>query len=243
MPKPRSSDAGNKAWFRFIFRRERPTNEDGTLIEVDDNEDEDQAAVEADEDDAEGETNGSDPHTSSSNATAPPPSRQPLQPTPALLMRFTTGQILSLLHHLPYWITIPLDTSSASSSSASAPAHAMPPILSQWAFALLAKLDTRLVSDDISTLRTLARASIASIAMRRMRLVDTDGQGEGEDEGEEQMAEAEAGAWTVVNIVAGLWGQRDLWEAAEEDLGRIPRRTAATATELDPAAAAPAATK
>lgn len=210
MPKPRSSDAGNKAWFRFIFGRERPTDQNGEMIEVDDDE-----GPEGEEDAEEKvEAQGGEDEAGSSTA------RPPLQPTSSLLTRFTTGQILSLLHHLPYWFTIPLERQSVDAPSAHPPA--IPSLLSQWCFALLAKLDTRLVSDDISTLRTLARASIAAVAMRRLQLSEqTDDQA---NEGEDAEQKAEAGAWTVVNIVAGLWGQTDLWESAEEDLGRIPRR-------------------
>lgn len=213
VPKARSGDLGNKAWFKYIFRRDRPTNEDGEVL-LDDDEDhqhEESEAHNADGDleSAPAEAPSRPPQDSASqNSTA-------VQPNPDVLARFTTKQILSLLSHLPYWITIPLSEHERKDTFTQS---ALPPILSQWCFATLAKLDTRLVSDEISILRTLARACIASIALRRRRLTAS---AQVNVEGKAISRSAETGAWIVVAIVAGLWGQSDLWEAAEQDLASV----------------------
>ncbi|CAO1625378.1 unnamed protein product [Jaminaea pallidilutea] len=210
LPKPNSTDRGNKAWFRFVFQQERPTNEFGELVEGDD-----------DDQDDKNEDEGATADSALGTASA---AIEPLQPTPALLLRFATSQELSLLAHLPYWIPIPLPHQPNDPNADPRSQPATPPILSQWSFALLSKLDTRLDSEQISVLRTLARANIAAIALRRTRIaqaLQTDARMIVDDDREEEM---EAGAWTTIAIIAGVWGQSDLWEAAEDDLVKVPIR-------------------
>lgn len=210
LPKPSSTDRGNKAWFRFVFQQERPTNEFGELVEGD-----------GDDQDDKNEDEGANPDSALGTASA---AIEPLQPTPALLIRFTTAQELSLLAHLPYWIPIPLPNQPNDPHTDPRSQPATPPILSQWSFALLSKLDTRLDSEQISVLRTLARANIAAIALRRTRIAQAlqlDATMTVDDDQEEEM---EAGAWTTIAIIAGVWGQSDLWEAAEDDLVKVPLR-------------------
>lgn len=71
----------------------------------------------------------------------------------------------------------------------------------QWLFALLAYLDERLVGDDISRLRTVARACL--FALRKHRSLPV-----------EHNIESELGYWMIVCIVAGVWAQHDLWDDA-----------------------------
>lgn len=137
----------------------------------------------------------------------------PLEPTPALLARFTVSQILSVLTAIPYWIALRVSSPPLEVSASSTSRPAIDPLISRWCFSLLAKLDRRLTSDEISILRVLARACIAAISLRRAELKGT--------ESPRTEQEEESGAWIVVAIITGVWGQSDLWMDAEEDLGRI----------------------
>ncbi|CAO1630198.1 unnamed protein product [Parajaminaea phylloscopi] len=215
LPKASFTDSGNSAWFRFIFRQQRTASTREVLI--------------GDEEGGDTEGPNAGGHGADESLLGPvdvefdaPSHRPPIYPTPVIMAKFTNKQILSLLSHLPYWITLPLPAERAvplTSEQSDALGPAMPPILSQWCFAAMAKLDRWLVSDEISILRTLARASIASIALRRRRVLASY---PGASPSMVIDQKAESGAWTVVAIVAGLWGQNDLWEAAEQDLATIP---------------------
>lgn len=109
------------------------------------------------------------------------------------------------------------------------------------------------MSEEISTLRTLARACVAAITLSRIRrkalssrssmkqtqlppgaaTEKAEGERRDKDEEEEQVVQEdeeeeekrmrrdEAGAWMVVAIVAGVWGQSDLWEDARTDMKRV----------------------
>lgn len=77
---------------------------------------------------------------------------------------------------------------------------------SQWLFALLAHLDERLVGDDVSILRQLARSCLHRIVRSRVNrlpsetvLIDM---------------QTERGCWMIICVIAGVWGQYDLLEDA-----------------------------
>ncbi|UZJ52603.1 hypothetical protein CBS101457_001923 [Exobasidium rhododendri] len=127
------------------------------------------------------------------------------EPNEALLHRFSTSQILSLLGVLPYWFTQP-HTSAADSQG-----QAIDPFHSRWLFSLLAHLDDQLVGDDINVLRILARACLACIVQSRF----TKSVGE-QEEGD--TLRHELGAWMIICAIAGVWGQHDLWEESRHDL-------------------------
>ncbi|SPO31950.1 uncharacterized protein UTRI_06674_B [Ustilago trichophora] len=152
------------------------------------------------------------------------------EPSGPLLLRLSTEQILALLEAFPYWIahrvTIP---DGQSKKEDRREGEVLQPLHARWLFALLMKLDGRLVSEEISVLRTLARACVAAITLSRIRRKalssrkKEDGCRAGEEaEIEEQrMRRDEAGAWMVVAIVTGIWGQSDLWEDARVDMRRV----------------------
>lgn len=81
---------------------------------------------------------------------------------------------------------------------------------SQWLFALLAHLDERLVGDDISVLRQLARSCIYRIAKSRNYRKNI-------DEGLIDM-ENEQGCWIIICVIVGVWGQYDLLDDARTAL-------------------------
>ncbi|WFD32500.1 hypothetical protein MSPP1_003548 [Malassezia sp. CBS 17886] len=132
----------------------------------------------------------------------------------ALISRMDTDHTLKLLQMLRKWIQQPHFT--ASSRTALHPAHA------QWIFFLLARLDRRLTGEQIAVLRSLARTcAMCIIRLRgaRARALAPDAVAMGAD-----TLKQESGAWVVVTIVAGVWGQTDLWEetrrqVASEDVG------------------------
>lgn len=91
-----------------------------------------------------------------------------------------------------------------------APNHhrtALHPIHSQWLFALHARLDPRLAGEEMASLRALARACMASIGHVRKHAPR-------EPASEYTRLHREAGAWMILTIVAGAWGQHDLWGEA-----------------------------
>ncbi|SJX66610.1 uncharacterized protein SRS1_16832 [Sporisorium reilianum f. sp. reilianum] len=150
------------------------------------------------------------------------------EPSASLLLRLGPDQMLALLEAFPYWIahriTIP---DSQTKASERVGGEVLQPLHARWLFALLLKLDGRLVSEEISVLRTVARACVAAITLSRIRRkalrsrVAKEG-GEAGDDGEEaRMRRDEAGAWMIIAIVAGVWGQSDLWEDAAGDMKRI----------------------
>ncbi|TKY86875.1 hypothetical protein EX895_004163 [Sporisorium graminicola] len=165
------------------------------------------------------------------------------EPSATLLLRLNTEQMLALLEAFPYWIahrvTIPDSQTKPSERSSG---EVLQPLHARWLFALLLRLDGRLVSEEISTLRTLARACVAAITLSRIRRkavrsraskqqgdvraeADHHDQGPvrigGGDEETVRMRRDEASAWMIIAIVAGVWGQSDLWEDAMGDMERI----------------------
>lgn len=79
---------------------------------------------------------------------------------------------------------------------------------SRWLFALLAHLDDRLASEEIGTLRVLARACVTLVRRAlEFRPTLTEGQVDGT-----------AGCWMVFAAVTSVWVQKDLWQDAEDIL-------------------------
>ncbi|SPO31837.1 uncharacterized protein UTRI_06674 [Ustilago trichophora] len=153
------------------------------------------------------------------------------EPSGPLLLRLNTEQILALLEAFPYWIAHRVAIPDGQSKKEDRrEGEVLQPLHARWLFALLLRLDGRLVSEEISVLRTLARACVAAITLSRIRRKalgsrkkeDAGRAAEEEGESEEQrMRRDEAGAWMVVAIVAGVWGQLDLWEDARVDMRRV----------------------
>ena len=100
-------------------------------------------------------------------------------------------------------------------------------------FALLSRVDEQLTSDELSTLRGLARACIAYI--KDLNKNNSTSVEVSVDQGVEQglrkemtgvrwvgdLADApldEKACWMVVAIISDFWGQKDLWMDAENVL-------------------------
>lgn len=81
---------------------------------------------------------------------------------------------------------------------------------SQWLFALLAHLEERLVGDDVSVLRQLARSCIHRILhSRNARMTKTE---------DSIDMEREQGCWIIICAIVGVWGQYDLLDDARTTL-------------------------
>ncbi|CAO1617460.1 unnamed protein product [Sympodiomycopsis kandeliae] len=210
VPKIKYTPTANRNWFRFVFRREKPVDEDGNVLPAQG------ATIAAEEDEDADEADSDQGDESAFEAGSGSDTQKYRQPTCGLLQRLTIGHYFSLLDAIPYWVAIPPqlidDPHNVHNTQEDTPA--LHPLLSQWCFAVLAALDSRLTSDEISSLRVLARSCIAAIALRRTAFPLT-------SDNRHATAQAEGGAWMIVAIIAGIWGQSDLWTDAEEDLQRV----------------------
>jgi len=89
----------------------------------------------------------------------------------------------------------------------------------RWVFALLSRVDEQLCSDEIHTLRVLARRFIALLG---------DASDSGIEEGEEDSSQdlnapmSRGACWMTITTIADFWGQKDLWMDAESALQALP---------------------
>lgn len=121
-------------------------------------------------------------------------------PSPSLLRHFFPAQLFALLRAFTLWIEEdwkprgkPVEDSQTAVNVEQ----------SRWIFALLAHIDERLVGDDISTLRSLARSCIMRIAALRQSTTS-----------QPFSFGSESGAWILICAIAGTWAQHDLWSEA-----------------------------
>ncbi|KAF8605344.1 hypothetical protein BDV93DRAFT_521670 [Ceratobasidium sp. AG-I] len=166
-----------------------------------------------------------------------PASREPRKPLPSIIKRMDDHGAIHLLMFIAYWIRNSLEGNTAPSQALSRPFH-FPKHHQQWAFALLAQLDTSLRSEEISHLREVARACIAAIredlALDGPVIVEADSGVELVDAASSSRTPVNpdsgnhnprydhlVGAWMVVGIIASVWGQRDMWQDAEETLADL----------------------
>lgn len=80
----------------------------------------------------------------------------------------------------------------------------------RWMFALLAKVEDFISADDMSQLRSLARACLELLVRRRK----AGGPGV-PDNLSSKNGMAETSCWMIFTAVSGIWGQKDLWRDAE----------------------------
>lgn len=152
------------------------------------------------------------------------------EPTATFLSRLQTGDILALLKMFPAWFSSnPSDPLYSNASQMTR--CAVDPFHARWVFTLLARLDNRLLGDQVNTLRVLARAGIERIVqercrravictLRRERQPQVPG-GPGGEGSRGDHLDQEMGAWMIVTAVSSIWGQHDLWDDAHTDLARI----------------------
>ena len=113
--------------------------------------------------------------------------------------------------YFTHWINLHLERGTAPSPHPISETH------SRWIFVLLSRVEDYVSADEMSLLRSLARACMSLIEESRKR----------GDSGTTMFAEgeplpiAEPACWMVVTAVVGVWGQRDLWMDAEAMLRRL----------------------
>ncbi|EJU06568.1 hypothetical protein DACRYDRAFT_103514 [Dacryopinax primogenitus] len=139
-------------------------------------------------------------------------------PVTALLRSLDQKSVLHLLMYFAHW----LNTSLRPPSSSIPPYPTTPfepalsPVFGQWIFALLGHLDDRLMSGEVHTLRTLARAC-KELLVRSWEIGEEVAlaTGEKKDVREERQRERDA-CWIIIAAVAGVWGQTDIWDDAKD---------------------------
>ncbi|KAH8118716.1 hypothetical protein DFH11DRAFT_1568843 [Phellopilus nigrolimitatus] len=158
-------------------------------------------------------------------------SGRPQQPTPALLKLMDSRYCTHLLMYFTHWITQHLE--QLESPQPLPPAYTP---LSQnharWMFALLSRVDEQLSSDEMSNLRSLARACLALIRdLSKNQSRATEDSQPGMDSALSRSGSLgnwvgdagdapldERACWIVVATIADFWGQKDLWMDAESTL-------------------------
>jgi len=139
-------------------------------------------------------------------------------PTTALLRSLDQKALLHLLMYFGHWLNTSLHPPAPNPPPypTSPFEPALPPMLAQWTFALLGHLDDRLMSGEIHTLRTLARAC-REVLVKSWEIGEEVALATGEGTEERLIREREREAcWITIAAVAGVWGQSDLWEDARD---------------------------
>ncbi|WFC95766.1 hypothetical protein MBRA1_002420 [Malassezia brasiliensis] len=135
-------------------------------------------------------------------------------PQPRTVAALDTSDTLQLIQYIRKWTQQLYFTRVYEDTTL---LHAMHPHHAQWLFALLAHLDRRLLSEEIAGLRALGRTCITLLVNYRAAHARNTYMADTYD------PQRESGAWMLLTIVAGVYGQRDLWDEAK----------ARTSTELD----------
>ncbi|WFD44172.1 hypothetical protein MPSI1_002838 [Malassezia psittaci] len=191
------------AWFRILHGRDMPNSEERRMIlEAVDDSDTYESAHEDEIVQEVGTVLTGDVLVDRHKFHCKPPSLQ-------MIAALDTEDILRLIYLIRKWMQQPIFTqifNDADQFSAIYPLH------SQWLFALLARLDRRLSGDEVAYLRTLARTCISLVVQFRSD------RARNATIPEESSLVHESGAWIVISIVAGVWGQQDLWTEAEQRL-------------------------
>jgi hypothetical protein len=151
---------------------------------------------------------------------------------------------LHLVMYFTYWFNLylkSLDSDATNNDNNSATTYIPTDIHMRWIFALLTRIDLFCSADDMSCLRDLARACLALIAVIRrgkagspspstfthdeLGNITTETETSGTEthvtpvnsEGDSKTLR-ECSMWMVFCAVTCIWGQRDLWNDAEEAL-------------------------
>lgn len=83
-----------------------------------------------------------------------------------------------------------------------------------WILSLLARLESLLNGDDIATLRDLARmlSTLAEASGKQSEKRDLRGRSQEQKDLDEAEAEGRAKSWMIIAVIAGCWGQQDMWQ-------------------------------
>jgi len=161
------------------------------------------------------------PLTAVSAAAAIQDGPKPREPTPELLSLLDQKVTFHLLKYFTQWIQghfdrsflpAPPPASGANSHSYQKQLYDLTPTHARWMFALLARLDAQLTSDEISVLRKLAREIMRVINEERLARKAVP------QSPNTKSSMSETACWMIVAAVTGVWGQKDLWIDAENAL-------------------------
>ena len=147
--------------------------------------------------------------------------------------------------YFTHWFNLYLQSLDANSNDGDNTASPYTPmdIHMRWIFALLTRIDLFCSADEIACLRNLARTclSLISVVRRRKegsaqpsthdeqadRTTETDicraeTHMTPPDSGRDHQILSECSMWFVICAVTSIWGQRDLWDDADEALRQNP---------------------
>jgi hypothetical protein len=148
--------------------------------------------------------------------------------------------------YFTHWFNLYLQSLDANSNHDDNTTSAYTPtdIHMRWIFALLTRIDLFCSADEMACLRNLARACLALISVVRRRkegslqpsthdeqadrITETDTSGaetkhiNPPDSGSDRKSLSECSMWFVFCAVTSIWGQRDLWDDADEALRQNP---------------------
>lgn len=171
--------------------------------------------------------------------------RKPRELSPTLLFQVDHRFSLHLVMYFTHWFNLYLE--SLDSNSNGATTYAPTDVHMRWVFALLTRVDLFCSADETGSLRGLARTCLALIsAVRRAKIGSNpppsapcereDGEttetGAGTTEAEtnanvnssssprDPKTLSECSMWFVFCAVTNIWGQRDLWDEAEQALSQ-----------------------
>ncbi|KAG1907001.1 uncharacterized protein F5891DRAFT_1099835 [Suillus fuscotomentosus] len=131
---------------------------------------------------------------------------KPREITPSLLRKIDHNLSLHLLMYFAHWLNIHLQH-PAEPTFTILESHA------RWMFVLLAKVEDFISADDMSQLRSLARACL-ELLVRRLK-AEKPGV---PDNVSSNIGMTDASCWIIFTAVSGIWGQSDLWRDAEKSL-------------------------
>ena len=139
--------------------------------------------------------------------------------------------------YFTHWFNLYLESLDKSSNSTTT--YIPTDVHMRWVFALLTRVDLFCSADEIGSLRNLARTCLALIsAVRRAKTEGTPACVPCErEDGETETAAgtatkvetnvdlsstrlSECSMWVVFCAVTNIWGQRDLWDEAEQALSQ-----------------------
>ncbi|CAL1701147.1 unnamed protein product [Somion occarium] len=137
--------------------------------------------------------------------TSPPAKLLQREPTPTLLRGIDHRYSLHLLMYFTHWINLHMEQPHPRTSR-------MTETHARWMFALLSRVEDYVSADEMSLLRSLARACMALLKERLQQRQD--GEPPSSDEDEELSVSS---CWMIITAVTGIWGQRDLWMDVENE--------------------------
>ncbi|KAK7695766.1 hypothetical protein QCA50_000403 [Cerrena zonata] len=133
------------------------------------------------------------------------------EPTPSLLRGIDHRYSLHLLMYFTHWINLRLEQPHPRVSNITE-THA------RWMFSLLSRVEDYVSADEMSLLRSLARACMALLKERLQHRL-------AEDPSDlDDRIISESSCWMIIIAVIGLWAQRDLWMDVESMLSEIQPR-------------------